>query len=81
MVFISSGAVRFSMRTRDAASSTRSIALSGRNRSLIYRAESFTAAVSASSVIFNPWCASYRSRRPRRIWTLSSSVGSATVTG
>ena len=46
---ISSGSVKFARRMRDAASSTRSIALSGRNRSLIYLADSFVAALRASS--------------------------------
>ena len=51
----SSGGVKFFRRTLDAASSIRSIALSGRNLSAIYLDESFTAASIASSVIFTLW--------------------------
>ncbi len=76
-----SGAVKVRRRTLEAASSTRSMALSGRNLSEIYRAESFTAASRASSVIFTLWCASYLSLSPESISTASSSVGSPTVTG
>ncbi len=64
---ISVGIESISMRSRDAASSTRSIALSGRNRSLMYRSESVAAEINASSVMRTPWCDSYRSFRPRRI--------------
>src|SRR5215212_4216208 len=35
----------------------------------------------ASSVILTLWCASYRSLRPKRIATVSSTVGSSTSTG
>ena len=70
-----------SSRTRLAASSIRSMALSGRKRSLIYRAESFTAASSASSVIWSLWCFSYFSRRPFRISSVASWLGSPTCTG
>ena len=76
-----SGAVKVRSRTLEAASSTRSMALSGRNLSEIYRAESFTAASMAPSVIFTLWWASYRSRSPESISTASSGVGSPTVTG
>ena len=69
------------MRTWDAASSIRSMALSGRNRSPIYRLDSCTAASSASSVMVSLWCASYLSRRPFRISSVASGVGSPTVTG
>ena len=46
------------MRMREAASSIRSIALSGRKRSEMYRSASSAAASSASSVIVILWCAS-----------------------
>ena len=42
-----------------AASSIKSIALSGRKRSLMYRSERLAAATSAESSIATPWCASY----------------------
>ena len=44
-----SGTEFISSRSLDAASSTRSMALSGRNREVMYRCERFTAAMSASS--------------------------------
>ena len=74
------GIESISMRSRDAASSTRSIALSGRKRSVMYRSESVAAATSAESVIRTPWWTSYRSRRPRRIEIVSSTVGWSTNT-
>ena len=80
MFFISGGEVKLEIRMREAASSTRSMALSGRYRSLIYRFERLTAASSASSEIFSLWCASYLSRRPFRIKIASSGVGSPTRT-
>ena len=49
--FRSGEALSAFMRTCEAASSIRSMALSGRNRSLIYRRERVTAASSASSVM------------------------------
>ncbi len=63
----SSGSVCEPRRFFDAASSIRSIALSGRKRSVIYLEESFAAASRASSVIVTPWCASYLSRMPFNI--------------
>ena len=63
------------------ASSTRSIALSGRKRSEIYLFESVTAATSALSVILTPWKTSYLSFSPLRIEIASSTVGSSTRTG
>ena len=68
------------MRSRDAASSTRSIALSGRNREVMYRLDSVAAATSAASEICTLWCASYFSLRPRRIPIVSSTLGSPTST-
>src|SRR3954453_19471098 len=38
------------------------------------------AATRAASVIFTPWCASYFSWMPRRIWMVSSTLGSPTNT-
>src|SRR5204862_435616 len=52
------GALIERMRMRDAASSIRSIALSGRWRSWMYRSASTAAARSASSEILQRWCAS-----------------------
>src|SRR5207245_7222737 len=75
------GMLSISIRRRDAASSTRSIALSGRNRSRMYRLDKVAAATSAASLIRTPWWTSYRSFRPRRIETVSSTLGSATNTG
>src|SRR5436309_4962348 len=75
------GMLSISIRRRDAASSTRSIALSGRNRSRMYRLDNVAAATSAASLIRTPWWTSYRSLRPRRIETVSSTLGSATYTG
>ena len=54
----STGRESISIRSRDADSSTRSIALSGRNRSVMYRSDSVAAATSAASVIRTPWCTS-----------------------
>ena len=48
---------------------------------MTYRSDSSAAATSASSVKRTWWCASYRSRRPRRIATVSSTLGSGTSTG
>ena len=67
--------------TLEAASSIRSIALSGRNLSLIYLDDIFTAASTASSVIVTLWCSSYLGLRPLSIRTASSSEGSSTLTG
>ena len=54
----SAGIESFSIRSRLAASSTRSIALSGRNRSWMYRSDSTAAETIALSVIRTPWCVS-----------------------
>ncbi|MNI55843.1 hypothetical protein D3C73_1108180 [compost metagenome] len=75
---ISSGAESISMRSREAASSTRSIALSGSWRPEIYRLDSVAAATKAESAMATLWCASYRSFRPRRIPMVSSTLGSPT---
>ena len=63
------------------ASSIRSMALSGRNRSVMYRSESSTAWRRIPSGIFTPWNCSYLGARPWRIFTESSMEGSFTVTG
>ncbi len=55
---ISVGTESISIFRRDAASSTRSIALSGRNRSEMYRWDKVAAAISAESLIRTPWCTS-----------------------
>ena len=68
------------MRWREAASSTRSIALSGSWRPAMNRSEREAAATSAESVMVTLWCASYLSFRPRRIVTVSSTLGSPTST-
>ncbi len=75
------GIESISIRSRLAASSTRSIALSGRKRSVMYRFESVAAATSAESVMRTPWWTSYFSRRPRRIEMVSSTVGWSTTIG
>ncbi len=55
------------IRTRAPASSITSIDLSGCTRPEMYRPESSTAALIASSVICTRWCCSYLSRRPLMI--------------
>ena len=59
----------------------RSIALSGRYLSVIYLSERVAAAIIASSVMTTLWWASYLSRSPRSISTVSSTEGSSTCTG
>ena len=49
------GILSISVRTMAQASSTRSMALSGRNLSLMYLWESVAAAIRALSCIFTPW--------------------------
>ncbi len=56
--FAAGGSWELIKRTLDPASSIKSIALSGRYRSEIYRSDSFAAATSASSEIFSLWCCS-----------------------
>ena len=51
----STGRLSISMRSRLAASSTRSIALSGRKRAVTYRSDRVAAATIAVSVIRTPW--------------------------
>ena len=76
-----SGSVNVFNLARDAASSIKSIALSGKNLSFTYLIDNWTAASIASSVIFTLWCASYLSLIPFKIKTVSFSDGSFTVTG
>mmetsp|Transcript_28193 Transcript_28193/g.110756 ORF Transcript_28193/g.110756 Transcript_28193/m.110756 type:complete len:222 (+) Transcript_28193:1771-2436(+) len=61
-----------------AASSTRSIAESGRRRSTRYLFAFLAAETRDRSVIRTPWCTSYFSFRPLRILIVSSTFGSAT---
>ena len=75
------GMESISVRMRAQASSMRSMALSGRNRSVMYRLDRVAAAMMAPSWIFTPWKTSYRSLRPRRMAMVSSTVGSFTITG
>ncbi len=77
----SAGRLSISVRRRAAASSMRSMALSGKKRSAMYRCESLVAAISAASLIRTPWWISYRSLSPRRIEIVSSTVGSPMRTG
>ena len=79
--FTDSGAVEKLMRTLEAASSIRSMALSGKNLSAIKRDDMLAAAAMASSVITSWWCSSYRVLMPWRISTVSSTDGSSTRTG
>ena len=58
------------------ASSMTSIALSGKNRSLMCFADNSAATRKARSVYFTSWCASYRARRPFKIFVVSSTDGS-----
>src|SRR4028119_914180 len=60
----SGGAVIRRMRIRAPASSIRSIALSGRKRSEMYRSASVAAATSAPSVMLTRWGAADRARGP-----------------
>mmetsp|Transcript_21304 Transcript_21304/g.72541 ORF Transcript_21304/g.72541 Transcript_21304/m.72541 type:complete len:483 (+) Transcript_21304:618-2066(+) len=74
------GLLVISILSLAAASSTRSIALSGRKRSAMYRSLSTAASTSALSRIRTPWCSSYRSRRPLSMEMVSATVGCGTST-
>ena len=65
----------------DAASSIRSIALSGKNLSIMYRTDRETALTIALSVIFTPWNFSKLGLIPFKIFMQSDSLGSRTDTG
>jgi hypothetical protein len=54
--------------------------LVGQMRSLMKRAESSAAVVSASLAYFTPWCCSKRDFNPFRISTVSATDGSGTST-
>ncbi len=64
----------------EAASSIKSIALSGSCLSLIYRLDKLAAATIAGSVISTEWCNSYLSFNPRNIAMVSSTDGWSTRT-
>mmetsp|Transcript_25208 Transcript_25208/g.45740 ORF Transcript_25208/g.45740 Transcript_25208/m.45740 type:complete len:259 (+) Transcript_25208:355-1131(+) len=74
------GSRSISTRTDAAASSIRSIALSGRCRSGKCLSLKRAAAARAESLTQMPWCFSKRRLRPRRIETVSSTDGAANVT-
>ena len=61
-----------------AASSIKSIALSGRHLSLIYLSASLAEQLIASSVILMPWCNSYFFFIPSKILEVNSTDGSLT---
>mmetsp|Transcript_46722 Transcript_46722/g.111230 ORF Transcript_46722/g.111230 Transcript_46722/m.111230 type:complete len:624 (-) Transcript_46722:643-2514(-) len=67
-------------RTLAHASSMRSMALSGRNRPLMYRSDNSAAARRAESWIRTPWCSSYLALMPRSTEIVSSTVASPTYT-
>ncbi len=75
------GALPRLMRTRELASSIKSIALSGKKRSAIYLVANVDAVCRASSLMSNWWNSSYLCLMPRSISSVSSMVGSATKTG
>ncbi len=62
------------------ASSIKSMALSGKKRSVIYRSDKVAAATSALSWMLTPWWISNRSFKPRKIEIVSWTVGSCTST-
>ena len=62
------------------ASSTKSIALSGKNLSVIYRSDKVAAATKALSLIVTPWYTSKRFLRPLKIVMVSVTLGSLTKT-
>ena len=74
----SSGNESISVRIVAHASSIKSMALSGKKRSVIYRSDNVAAATIARSEILTRWCTSKRSFNPRKIETVSSTVGSLT---
>ena len=67
--------------TLELASSITSIALSGKNLSLIYLLDNFVAATIASSEILRLWCSSYFGFKPLIISIVSSIDGSSIITG
>mmetsp|Transcript_20043 Transcript_20043/g.55732 ORF Transcript_20043/g.55732 Transcript_20043/m.55732 type:complete len:336 (+) Transcript_20043:1469-2476(+) len=77
---ICSGRLSSAVRLVAAASSIRSMLLSGLNRLVMYLLDNSAAATSEASAMRTPWCASYRPTRPRSIDTVFSTLGSRTVT-
>ena len=75
---ISSGLEVMTIFNLEAASSIRSIALSGRNLSLIYLSLRVAAATKALSEILTLWWTSYLSLNPLKIDTVSSIEGAST---
>src|SRR3989337_3000863 len=73
------GSIKVFSRARDPASSITSIALSGRNRSAMYRWDRRAAADTASSVVTAGWCPSMRSLIAIRIRMVSSTLGGPTL--
>ena len=71
---ISSGTEFISNRSRDAASSIRSIALSGRKREVMYRCDNSTAATIASSLMRTWWWFSRALSCSKYFWNSSSVV-------
>jgi hypothetical protein len=57
------------------ASSSKSIALSGRDQSGIYRADKYPAVSTASVVISHSWCSLYPLLSPTKMFTESSNLG------
>ena len=62
------------------ASSIKSIALSGKNLSVMYLFDKVAAATNALSDISTPWCTSYLDFNPRKMVIVSDTVGSLTST-
>ena len=81
IISISSGIESISIRRDDAASSIKSMALSGKKRSVMYLSDNFAAWIKALSRILTPWWTSYFSFKPRKILIVSSTEGSSTITG
>ena len=77
---IGSGTEFISRRSLEAASSTRSIALSGRKRVVMYLCDSSTAAIRASSSMRTLWWFSYLSLSPRMMEMDAAGDGSSTMT-
>ena len=78
--FPSGGKAETLRRTLEAASSIISIALSGKNLSVMNLEESSVAATIASSEIINLWCCSYFGFKPLIISIVSSIEGWSTIT-
>ena len=77
---ILSGTSTLVSRRREPTSSMTSIALSGKNRSVMYRAVNLTHACNASSLQLTPWCSSYLSLIFLRICSVCSGVVGSTMT-